>query len=256
MDLGLREKVVVLTGGSAGIGRAAARLFAEEGARLVIASRTEQTLRKVAEEVRQETGAEILPVACDVRDERSIEDMLSAAVEHFGGLDVIVNNAGAALPKPHEEATDEDWHEALGYKLIGYVHTAVKSLPHLRRRGGGRIINVTGTAGREPNPWTTSSGVVNAGLANFTKTLASQVAKDNILVNAVSPGPIDTGRWSTLSGDRRQAAESVVQLVPLRRLGHPEEVAAAIVFLASSRASFITGVSLTVDGGRCASVIF
>ena len=256
MDLGLRGKVVVLTGGSAGIGQAAARLFGEEGAKIVIASRTQESLDGVARDVRQATGAEIEPMACDIRDPAAIDRLLAAAVQCFGGIDIVVNNAGAALPKAYEEATDKDWHDALGYKLLGYVHTAVKALPYLRKRGGGHIVNVTGTAGKEPNPWTTSTGITNAGLGNFTKTLSNQVAKDNILVNAVSPGPIDTGRWNRIAGDQRQAANSVVQLVPLQRLGRPEEVAAAIVFLCSNRASYITGASLTVDGGRSNSAFF
>ena len=256
MDLGLKDKVVLLTGGSAGIGKAAARLFAEEGAHVVIASRTQETLQQVALELRKATGARVEPVVCDIRDPEAIDALLSRAVALFGGLDVVVNNAGAALPKPYAEASDQDWHDALGYKLLGYVHTAVKALPYLRARGGGRIINVTGSAGREPNPWTTSTGIVNAGLGNFTKTLSSQVARDNILVNAVSPGPIDTGRWSGITGGQRQAADDLIAQVPLRRLGQADEVAAAIVFLASSRASYITGASLTVDGGRCNSVSY
>lgn len=256
MDLGLKNKVVVLTGGSAGIGRATARLFGEEGAKIVIVSRTQENLDKVAQEVWQRTGAEIEPMACDVRDPVAIDHLMAASAERFGGIDIVVNNAGAALPKAYEQATDKDWHEALGYKLLGYVHTAVKSLPYLRKRGGGRIINVTGTAGKEPNPWTTSTGIINAGLGNFTKTLSNQVAKDNILVNAVSPGPIDTGRWNRISSDQRQAADTMVRLVPLQRLGRPEEVAAAIVFLCSAQASYITGASLTVDGGRTNSAFF
>jgi 3-oxoacyl-[acyl-carrier protein] reductase len=256
MDLGLRGKVVLLTGGSAGIGKAAARLFAEEGAHVVIASRTARNLEDAAQELRKETGAKVEPIVCDIRDPDAIDALLARAVEQFGGLDVVVNNAGAALPKPYAEASDQDWHDVLGYKLLGYVHTAVKALPYLRERGGGRIINVTGSAGREPNPWTTSTGIINAGLGNFTKTLSSQVAKDNILVNAVSPGPIDTGRWTGITGGQRQAADNLVAQVPLKRLGQPDEVAAAIVFLASSRASYITGACLTVDGGRCNSVMF
>lgn len=256
MDLGLRDKVVLLTGGSAGIGKAAARLFAEEGANIVIASRTEERLQAVAKELREDTGAKVEPIVCDIRNPGSIDALLARAVRCYGGLDVIVNNAGAAMPKPYEAATVQDWHDALGYKLLGYVHTAVKALPYLRLRGGGRIVNVTGTAGREPNPWTTSTGIINAGLGNFTKTLSSQVARDNIFVNAVSPGPIDTGRWTGITGGQRQAADNLIAQVPLQRLGRAEEVAVAIVFLASSRASYITGASLTVDGGRCNSVVF
>jgi 3-oxoacyl-[acyl-carrier protein] reductase len=256
MDMGLQGKVVVVTGGSSGIGRAAAHLFAQEGARVVIASRTAERLDDAATQLRTQTGAEVQPVVCDIRDPDSIDAMLQRTAALFGGIDIVVNNAGAAIPKPYDTASDRDWHDALGYKLLGYVHTAVKSLPYLRRRGGGRIINVTGTAGREPNPWTTSTGIVNAGLGNFTKTLSSQVAADNILVNAVSPGPIDTGRWTNISGGHRAAAERLVAQVPLKRLGQPREVAAAIVFLASAQATFITGACLTVDGGRCNSVVF
>ena len=256
MDLGLKDKVVVITGGSSGIGASAARLFAEEGAHVVIASRTASALEGVAKAIRKDTNALVEPMVCDIRDSNAIDALLARSVERFGGIDIVINNAGAALSKPYSELTDEDWHAALGYKLLGYVHTAVKAVPYLRLRGGGRIINVTGTAGREPMTWTTSAGIVNAGLGNFTKTLSSQVAKDNILVNAVSPGPTETGRWNNISGAERQAAENHATLIPLQRLGRPEEVAAAIVFLASSRATFITGACLTVDGGRCSGVAF
>ncbi|MBI4506693.1 MAG: glucose 1-dehydrogenase [Chloroflexi bacterium] len=256
MDLGLAGRVVVITGGSAGIGRATAQLFAEEGCRVAICGRSAARLEEAARAVAAATGADVLPVAADIRRPGDTARLLAAARERFGGVDVLVNNAGAPAPKPYEEMAHQDWQEVLSYKLVGYVTCATQVLPYMRERGGGRIVNVVGSAGREPNPWTTSTGIVNAALLNFTKTLASQVARDNILVNAVSPGPIDTGRWSGLAARDPAATAAVIAEIPVGRIGRPEDVAGAIVFLASRQASFITGASLTIDGGRCRSVAF
>ncbi|MBI3966025.1 MAG: glucose 1-dehydrogenase [Chloroflexi bacterium] len=256
MELGLTGKSVVITGGSAGIGRAAAQLFAEEGCRVLICGRTAARLEEAATAISSSTGAEVLPVVTDIRELEDIKRMIATARDRFGGVDVLVNNAGAPVPKPYEEMTPDDWQQVLGYKLVGYVSCATQVLPSMRERGGGRIINVVGSAGREPNPWTTSTGIVNAALLNFTKTLSSQVARDRILVNAVSPGPIGTARWNALATNRPEEAAAVIEEIPVGRIGRPEDVAGLIVFLASTHASFITGASVTVDGGRCRSVAF
>lgn len=256
MDLGLKNKAVVITGGSLGIGRATAQIFAEEGAQVVIASRSKERLAEAAETIKTNTGVVVTPFEFDIREDAAIDRLLEQANERLGGIDVLVNNVSGVVPKPYEKTARQDWNDAFGQKLLGYVRTSEKALPYLRARGGGRIINVIGSAAREPNPWTSSSGIVNAGLANFTKTFSNHVAPDNVLVNAVSPGPIDTDRWSNITGDKKQSGDAVLAMVPLGRIGKPEEVAAAIAFLASSHASFITGACLTVDGGRSASVDF
>lgn len=256
MDFGLKDKVVVITGASRGIGRATAQDFAREGAQVVISSRSEARLTEAAAGIQAAIGVKVVTIPCDVRDGAAVDNLLKQSAAHLGGIDVLVNNVTGIVPKRYEEGTLDDWHEVFDQKLLGYITTSEKVLPYMRQRGGGRIINVIGTAAREPNPWTTSTGIVNAGLSNFTKTFSNHAAADNILVNAVSPGPIDTDRWKGIAAGKGETADAILSMIPIGRIGQPEEVAAAIVFLASSRATFITGACLTVDGGRSASADF
>ena len=256
MDLGLKDKVIVITGASRGIGCATAQIFAEEGAKVVISSRSEEKLAEAVETIKAATGVTVTAIVCDVREGAAIDKMLQDAETQLGGIDVLVNNVSGIVPMPYEKGSLQDWNDAFNQKLMGYITTSEKVLPYMRKRGGGRIINVVGTAGREPNPWTTSTGIVNAGLANFNKTFSNYAAPDKVLVNAISPGPIDTDRWQGVTGGQASKANSVLDLVPLGRIGQPEEVAAAIVFLASARATYITGSSLTIDGGRSACADF
>lgn len=253
----LDDSTVLVTGASAGIGREIARQLAARARALVLVARRAERLRGLAAELAAaHPRLRVQVAACDLADRTAVDAMLGEVEREVGGVDVLVNNAGAPVPMPYEEMTPNDWQQVLGYKLVGYVSCATQVLPSMRERGGGRIINVVGSAGREPNPWTTSTGIVNAALLNFTKTLSSQVACDRILVNAVSPGPIGTARWNALATNRPDEAAAVIEEIPVGRIGRPEDVAGLIVFLASTHASFITGASVTVDGGRCRSVAF
>lgn len=257
MDLHLKGKTVLLVGASRGIGLEAARMFAAEGANVMLAARSEEPLRQAVERVKKESGnPNVHHVVGDIRERDSHVRIVTATVAQFGTIDVLVNNAGAALSNPNPEMTDELWLEALHYKLLGYIRTTLAVFPIMRKNGGGAIINVIGGTGREPYPWTSSTGVVNAGLLNFSKTVAMQYAASGIRVNAINPRQIDTKRLADFRAVEPKGYAETIAEIPLRRLGRAEEVASVIVFLASDRASFITGTAIDVDGGATRSVSF
>jgi len=257
MELGLRGKTVLVTGGSKGIGRATARAMAAEGARVMICSRSAPALEEAAGAIRRETGQAVEIVAADLSRLEGVESVAAAAVQRLGRLDVLVNNAGAIKGGDFLAVPDEEWMTGWSLKLLGYIRMARMVLPQMRAQGGGRIVNVVGMAARNPATTYMMGGAANAALINFTKALADLGAPSNILVTAVSPGPVKTERWDGLQ--RQQAAAAGKDLeafvkeqsrnYPLGRIALPEEVADLVCFLASDRASFLTGIAITVDGG-------
>ena len=262
MELGLKGKTVLVTGGSKGIGRATARAMAAEGARVMICSRSAPALEEAAGAIRRETGQAVEVVAADLSRLDGVENAAAAAVQRLGRLDVLVNNAGAIKGGDFLAIPDEEWMTGWSLKLLGYVRMARAVLPQMRTQGGGRIVNVVGMAARNPATTYMMGGAANAALINFTKALADLGAPSNILVTAVSPGPVKTDRWDSLQ--RQQAAAAGKDLetfvkeqnrsFPLRRIALPEEVADLVCFLASDRASFLTGIAITVDGGMSRGV--
>jgi 3-oxoacyl-[acyl-carrier protein] reductase len=262
MELGLGGKAVLVTGGSKGIGRAAARAMASEGARVMICSRSAPALDDTAAAIRRETGRVVETFAADLSRLEGVESAADAAVRRLGRLDVLVNNAGAIKGGDFAAIPDEEWMTGWSLKLLGYIRMARTVLPQMRAQGGGRIINVVGMAARNPATTYMMGGAANAALINFTKALADLGAPSNILVTAVSPGPVKTDRWDSLQ--RQQAAAAGKDLetyekeqsrnFPLGRIALPEEVADLVCFLASERASFLTGVAITIDGGMSRGV--
>ena len=263
MDLGLKGKVAVITGGSQGIGRATAIAFAREGAKVAICARGEEALKDAARAVR-DAGGEVLAETADVTIPADIERFIGGAAERFGGIDVLVNNAVSFAVASFGELPDEAWQHHFEVKLLGYVRCTRAVLPHLRKAGGGHIVNVAGVAARHITGPGMTAGAINAAIVNFTKSLSDQVAADGILVNAVHPGATRTHRHELIiersikdNGITREEAERrSMSAIPIGRLIEPEDLADLIVFLSSARASAITGQTIAVEGGATRGVFY
>jgi 3-oxoacyl-[acyl-carrier protein] reductase len=258
MDLGLGHKVVCITGGSKGIGRACAFEFAREGANVAICARGDEGLRKTADEIQATTGRPVFTVAGDMMRWDDARRCVDAAASHYGGLDVLVNCAGASPGGLILNLTEEDWTLSMQLKFMGYVRCAKAAIPHLLRRGGGRIVNVVGNDGIKPAYWELTASAANAADLAMTAALAEQYGPKGILVNAVNPGPVATERWDGLvrayARDKGmsfdEASRQAIKSMPLGRICTPEEVASVVVFVASARASFMNGAWITLDGGQ------
>jgi 3-oxoacyl-[acyl-carrier protein] reductase len=263
MDLGLNGRVALVAAASRGLGKAVAMALAEEGARVAIFSRRLEAIEAAAAEIRSRSGVEILPLAADVNRPEDLEQVVDAAVERFGRLDILVNNAGGPPPGTFDSLDEEQWQHAVNLTLLSAVRLTRLALPYLRMQGGGRIINLTSISTREPIPNLLLSNAIRAAVAGWSKTLAAELAPENILVNCVAPGRIDTERVMELdevNAERQgrpvdEVRRSNEAAIPLGRYGRPEEFAAAVAFLTSERASYITGITLYVDGGKLASVV-
>lgn len=257
MDLRLRGKVAMVSGASKGIGKAVALGLGEEGVHLALNARGEGPLAKLANEIERQFDVTVLPVPGDMSQPPGIQAFVRRTLERFGRIDILVNCAGSSQGGVFWEVPDQVWLDSWGLKLFGYVRLMREVIPHMIRQGGGRIVNVVGNSARQPIQTMLPGGSANAALLTITKGVADSVAKHNIVVNAVNPGPIRTERWDGLMERLAKelgmsAAEyeaSFVKDIPLARLGRPEEMADLVVFLASERASYLTGVSITADGG-------
>ena len=252
MDLGLSGKVAVITGSSRGLGLAAAEALAAEGAHVVLSARGEEGLARAESEVRAmaTSGAEVVAVVADVSTDSGVRSIIDAAVTRFGGLDVLVNNVGLAKGGDLETTTDDDWHEALDQTLFSAIRASRLAVPHMRRRGGGAILIVSSIFGREAGGRMTYNAVKAAEIS-LTKSLALQLARDAIRVVSVAPGSIlfpGGSWWKRQQADPEGIADFVRRELPFGRFGRPEEVGAAIAFLVSPRASWISGTTVVVDG--------
>jgi 3-oxoacyl-[acyl-carrier protein] reductase len=250
VDLGLEGRRVLVTGGSKGLGYAIARELVREGARVAICSRDEDEVRAAGDEL----GVELVKRA-DVTDPTQVTELVARSAEALGGIDGLVNNAGRARPGTFATLTDGDWQGDLDVKLFSLVRCTREVVPHMRKAGGGRIVNIGAIQGRGPDPAFFATSVNRAAGNAFTKALAIELAKDNILVNGVNVGFVVTPQWENIHHKRAPELTRddffarLAQDVPLGRFGDPEEVAGIVAFLLGDRATYITGASIDVAGG-------
>ncbi len=258
MNLGLRGKVAIVGGASSGLGKACAVALAQEGAKVTICARSEQKLKQTAEEIKDNYGAEVLPVVSDLTRYKDIKRLVDETVRAFGRIDILVNNTGGPPPGGFFDHDDEAWEAAFQRLLMYVVRICREVIPYMKKQGGGRIINDTSSTVKEPLDNIVLSNVFRVGVISLAKTLSRELARYNITVNNICPGSFDTERMQQLLEDRvttsgRSMDEVRAELladIPAGRMLGPEELAALVVFLASDKASGITGATIQVDGGK------
>jgi 3-oxoacyl-[acyl-carrier protein] reductase len=257
MDLGLKDRVAIVAASSQGIGLATAEAFAAEGCRVAMCARNERTLQAAAQRIRTRYNVEVLAQALDVTDAAEVNRFVTAVAEQFGSVDICVTNAGGPPAKGFLAATLEEWQRALEMNFLSTVYFAREVIPHMQRKRWGRIITLTSITTKQPVTDLVLSNAVRAAVVGLVKSLANEFGKDGILVNNVGPGFTATDRLKELANARASASGKSEQEIfaawagdaPLQRLGEPREVAETIVWLASERASYITGQTVLVDGG-------
>jgi NAD(P)-dependent dehydrogenase (short-subunit alcohol dehydrogenase family) len=265
MDLGLQDKVAIITGGSDGIGKAAALSMSKEGANVVIVARGQEMLDQAAEEIRAATEGVVVPISADVTGSDTAERVVQTTLDRFGRLDILVNNAGTSMAKGFEQVSQEDWEFDFELKVWGAIRLIQQSIPEMRKVHGGRIINVTNLGGRTPGANSMPTSISRAAGIAITKGLSKDLAQDNILVSTVCIGLIKSGQHRRRYEARLQTdpglGEDVFydqlaqgRSVPIGRVGEPEEAGDVIAFLASDRASYLTGIAVNIDGGVSAVV--
>jgi 3-oxoacyl-[acyl-carrier protein] reductase len=264
MDLGLKNKVALITGSSAGIGFTIAEKLAQEGCNLVICGRNLQRLEQANQTLSKTyPDSSILSLTADVHQANDSEKLVKETLNKYGKIDILINNSEGANFAENliENLSDEDWFKVFQGKLMGYIRLTNLVLPIMKNQQWGRIINIIGTSGKEPSPRLVKSGVVNAALMNFTKSVARQTAASNVLINSINPGIIDTPRhreYLEIYAQKEgitpdQLRQEIIKTIPINRIGTSEELANLVIFLASECASYITGITIPVDGGSSAS---
>ena len=257
MDFGLKGRVAVVTGASQGIGRATAESFAAEGCKLAICSRTPQSIDAVAEDIREKYGVEVLPQALDIRDAEQVKRFIADVAVKFGKVDICVANAGGPPAKGFLATTQEDWQKTLDQNFLSAVYLAQQVIPYMQKQKWGRFITLTSITTKQPVNDLVLSNAARMAVVGLIKSLANEFGKDGILVNNVAPGYTATDRLKELAKTRSASQNKSEKEIfdawavdaPLKRVAEPREVADTIVWLASERASFITGQTVLVDGG-------
>ena len=263
MDLELKGKVAIVGGASKGLGRACAEVLAAEGAKVAVCSRSKPDLEKAAQEIRDTTKGDVFAFAGDLDKHDTIKALIAETVKHFGRLDIMVNNSGGPPLARAHNATEEQWDTAIQRSLLFFARMSRESLPHLKKSGAGRIINVLASTVYQPIPNLALSGVTRIGVVAFAKSLADEVGRDGILVNNVCPGSLLSERMlSNVTARAKELGIPVEEALAQRaaetavgRVGDPKEMAYLVAFLASSRSSYITGTTMLVDGGLVRSVL-
>ena len=257
MELGLKGKRALVTGASEGIGKAIARKLADEGVRVAVCARTEATLKEAAGEIARATGSTVVPIPADLRSLAGCQGFVAQAAEWLGGVDILVNNAGASAFGPFVDLPDEAFVDAINGKLLGYIRCTRAVIPHMERRGGGSIVNITGTT-QQAVALHTPGSACNAAIRMFSKELSIELGPLNIRVNSVAPGRIQTARADRMlqaNAAARGASPEVilgelVKTIPSGRVGTVDDIADAVCFLVSERATYVNGTALVVDGSK------
>jgi 3-oxoacyl-[acyl-carrier protein] reductase len=270
VNLGLQGRGCVVTGASRGIGKVTARLLCEEGAKVLLAARTEERLLEAADECAaagQAAGGAAESFACDVREPEMAERIVAEAEQRFGRLDVLVNNAGTARWRDLDDVPDEDWYDAWELNVMAPLRLMRAAVPAMRERRWGRVVNVSSTAGKRPSAAMPEYSVAKAAELSLSRLYADRCAADGVLVNAICPGPVKSELWMESGGlldqskelagheSRDEALEAAGGKRPIGRLAEVEEVAGAIAFLCSERASYVAGAAWSVDGGTVQVII-
>jgi NAD(P)-dependent dehydrogenase (short-subunit alcohol dehydrogenase family) len=257
LELGLKDRVAIITGASEGLGRATAERFARCGAKVAMCARRKEVLERAAEAIRAATRGDLLALPCDVTRPAEVEALVAATVARWGGVDILVNNAGTSSAAGFAEVDDAAWHEDIELKLMAAIRLCRLVIPHMQRRGGGRIVNVTTVGGKAPAARALPTSVTRAAGINLTKSLANEYGADRICVNTICLGVVKSAQWERrMKGDPeafyRETAEK--RRVPLGRVGEAHEFADLVAFLCSERAAYITGTAINFDGGMSAAV--
>jgi NAD(P)-dependent dehydrogenase (short-subunit alcohol dehydrogenase family) len=258
MDLQLKGKCALVTGGSEGIGKAIAMTLAKEGVNLAICARRLEPLEKTAEEIRNAYGVTVVAITADLTKDADAKAFVENAAKELGSVDIMINNAGSAPGGVIETLTEADWEQALQLKFMGYVRCLRYALPIMVKQGGGRVVNLIGNDGVKPSYWEIAPGAANAAGQNMTLSLAGQYGRHNISFCAVNPGPVRTERWAGLvnamSRDMNVSYEEADKLapasIPLGRIAEVEEVANLVVMLASPLVQMANGTMIEIDGGQ------
>jgi len=258
MDLGMKGKKAIVTGGSEGIGKAVTRTLAREGVDVAICARRKEPLEAAAAEIAKESGRKIVAISADMTKAADVERFVKEAHAALGRIDILVNNAGSAPGGVIEHLSEEEWASALQLKFMGYVRCMKHVLPIMQKQKKGRVVNVVGNDGVKVSYWEIAPGAANAAGQNLTVSLASQYGRDNISFVCVNPGPVRTERWTGLvhamARDMQLSYEEADKLapasIPLGRIAESEEVANLVTFLASDLAFFVNGTMIEIDGGQ------
>ena len=251
LELGLNGKIAIITGGSDGLGRAAAEKLAAEGAKVAVCARRKEHLDTAADEIRKATKGQVLAYQADVSRGADCEGLVDAVVAQWGGVDILLNNAGTSAAAGFEKVDDESWQADWDLKVMGAVRMSRLVIPHMRKRGGGRIVNITTVGGKAPAPRSLPTSVTRAAGLNLTKSLANEYAAENIRVNTICIGLVRSAQIARRAkGDLETHYAELAKLrVPLGRVAHASEFADLFAFLVSERATYITGASINFDGG-------
>ena len=252
-DLGLKNKVVIITGGSDGLGYASADLLASEGSKVVICGRREDYLKEKAKIISEKTKNDVLGIKADVSKAEDCKNLVEQAISKFKKVDVLVNNAGASAAALFEDVTDKNWEDDINLKLMSTIRMCRLVIPYMKSNDKGVIINATIGGGKAPNAGSLPTTVTRAAGINLTKSLANEYAKDNIRVNTICIGLIKSAQWDRKSGSGNveDLYDDMAKKVPMGRVGEEIDYANLVAFLSSDRSSYITGTAINLDGGMC-----